>query len=77
MRHGLIVMAAGLVLAGTSMAGAQTRLQPSGQQPTTSNRAAPDCGMANTKDSGPNNAQPCNPSNVAPNPIRRPNGTRE
>ena len=77
MRNVLIAAAAGLLLAGVSVAGAQTRLQPSGQQPTTSNSAASDCGMANTKDSGPNNAQPCNPHNVAPNPSRRPNGTRE
>ena len=77
MRHALIVMAAGLILAGTSAAGAQTRVQPSGEQPTTSNPAAPECGMADAKDSGPNNGQPCNPSNVVPNAVRRPNGTRE
>jgi hypothetical protein len=75
MRHVLITVAAGLVLAGASVAGAQTRLQPSGEQPANPGSAAPDCGTPEGK-AAVHNGQPCNPR-IAPNPARRPYGSRE
>ena len=76
MRGVVIAVTAALVLAGTSVAGAQTRLQPPGEQPTSPGSAAPDCNSREGKASA-NNGQPCNPSTAAPNPVRRPNGSRE
>ena len=75
MRHVLIVVAAGLMFAGASVAGAQTRPQPSGEQPLSAGSAAPNCGTPEGKERV-QNGQPCNP-NTAPNPTRRPNGSRE
>ena len=49
MRHVLITVAAGLVLAGATVAGAQTRLQPSGEQPASQGSAAPNCGTPEGK----------------------------
>ena len=76
MRRVLVAVTAALVFAGTSVAGAQTRLQPSGEQPTSQGSAAPDCNSPEGKASA-SNGQPCNPSTAAPNPVRRPEGSRE
>ena len=76
MRHVLIAVAAGLILAGTSLASAQTRLQPSGEQPMSPGSAAPNCDTPEGKASA-HNGQPCNPNTTAPNPTRRPYGSRE
>jgi hypothetical protein len=76
MRRVLITLAAGLLVTGVSVAGAQTRLQPSGEQPTSPGSAAPNCGTPEGS-AAVHNGQPCNRSTAAPNAVRRPNGTRE